>query len=78
MLWGMKRGWKIAGASVLVLALVLLLLFLRAIRVPQAQIASAQGKAVPDFTLKDQDGHDFTLSSLRGSPVLLIFYRGYW
>jgi len=78
MLWGMKRGWKIAGASVLVLALVLLLLFLRAIRVPQAQIASAQGKPVPDFTLKDQDGHDFTLSSLRGSPVLLIFYRGYW
>ena len=74
----MKRGWKFAAISVIVLAVVLLLLFLRAIRVPPPQIASAQGKSAPNFTLKDQDGHDFTLSSLRGSPVLLIFYRGYW
>ena len=73
----MKR-WKIAVVATVVLVLVLLLLFLRAIQVPKPQIASAQGKLVPDFTLKDQDGHDFTLSSLRGSPVLLIFYRGYW
>ena len=42
------------------------------------QIADAGGKSAPDFTLKDQDGHDFTLSSLRGNPVLLIFYRGDW
>ncbi len=78
MLSRMKRGWKIAGIAVLVLAAVLLLLFLRVMRVPKPQIASAVGKPAPDFTLKDQDGHDFTLSSLRGSPVLLIFYRGYW
>jgi len=74
----MKRGWKIAGLSVLVVAILLLLVFLRAIRVPKPQIESAVGKPAPDFTLKDQDGRDFTLSSLRGSPVLLIFYRGYW
>jgi len=74
----MKRGWKIAGLSVLVLSAVLLLLFLRANRVPKPQIASASGKPAPDFTLKDQDGQDFTLSSLRSRPVLLIFYRGYW
>jgi len=74
----MKRGWKIAGFSVLVLAAVLLLLFLRGIRVPKPQIESAAGKPAPDFTLKDQDGRDFSLSSLHGSPVLLIFYRGYW
>ena len=74
----MKRGWTIAGLSVLVLAIVLLLLFLRANRVPKPQIASAAGKPAPDFRLKDQNGQDFTLSSLRGSPVLLIVYRGYW
>ncbi len=73
----MSRRWKIA-LPVLVLALAILFLMLRAMRVPAPQIASAQGKAAPDFTVKDQDGRDFTLSSLRGAPVLLIFYRGYW
>ena len=32
------------------------------------------GKPAPDFTLKDVDGHEFTLSSLRGKPVLLDFW----
>ncbi len=31
------------------------------------------GKPAPDFTLKDVDGHGFTLSSLRGKAVLLDF-----
>jgi cytochrome oxidase Cu insertion factor (SCO1/SenC/PrrC family) len=74
----MKRGWKIAGLGVLVLAIVFLLVFLRANHLPKPQVASAVGKPAPDFTLKDQNGQDFTLSSLRGGPVLLIFYRGYW
>ena len=45
---------------------------------PRPQITSAAGKQVPNFTLKDQSGNDFRLSSLRGQRVLLIFYRGYW
>ena len=28
----------------------------------------------PDFTAKDQNGNDFTLSSLRGRDVILYFY----
>jgi thioredoxin-dependent peroxiredoxin len=28
----------------------------------------------PDFTLPDQDGHEVTLSSLRGRPVVVYFY----
>jgi len=74
----MKRGWKIAGGVLLALVVILGSLFWRAIQVPRPQIASAQGKPAPNFTVKDQDGRDFTLSSLRGAPVLLIFYRGYW
>jgi len=73
-----KRGWKIAGGVVLAVVVIFGLLFWRDTRVPKPQIASAEGKRAPDFTLKDQDGHDFTLSSLRGTPVLLMFYRGYW
>jgi cytochrome oxidase Cu insertion factor (SCO1/SenC/PrrC family) len=74
----MKRGWKITGGIVLALIVVLGILFLRALRVPPPQVASAAGQMAPDFTLQDQDGRGFTLSSLRGDPVLLIFYRGYW
>jgi|SRR5579875_161746 len=32
------------------------------------------GEEAPDFTLKDQNGEEVTLSKLRGSPVVLYFY----
>lgn len=39
----------------------------------------AVGEVAPDFTLEDQNGHKVTLSDARGkSPVVLVFYRGYW
>ena len=34
----------------------------------------AVGERAPDFTLLDQDRQPVTLSALRGSPVLLVFY----
>jgi peroxiredoxin len=34
----------------------------------------AVGEPAPDFTLRDQDRQPVTLSALRGSPVLLVFY----
>ena len=42
------------------------------------QAAPSVGQPAPDFTLNDQDGKPFTFSSLRGSRVVLVFYRGYW
>jgi cytochrome oxidase Cu insertion factor (SCO1/SenC/PrrC family) len=45
---------------------------------PRPQITSAEGKLAPDFTLKDQQGKNLHLASLRGKRALLIFYRGYW
>jgi cytochrome oxidase Cu insertion factor (SCO1/SenC/PrrC family) len=45
---------------------------------PKPQSQFADGQPAPDFTLNDQDGRPFTLSSLRGSRVVLVFYRGYW
>jgi len=32
----------------------------------------------PDFSLLDQDGRTVGLSDLRGTKVVLVFYRGYW
>ena len=37
------------------------------------------GQVAPDFTLQDQEGRLVNLSAARAkSPVVLIFYRGYW
>jgi len=39
----------------------------------------AVGELAPDFTLEDQNHNKITLSDARGkSPVVLVFYRGYW
>ena len=45
---------------------------------PRPEIASAEGKSAPNFTLLDQHGKTVRLAPLRGRRVLLIFYRGYW
>jgi peroxiredoxin Q/BCP len=34
------------------------------------------GETAPDFTLKDGDGNDWTLSNQRGKTVVLLFYPG--
>jgi thioredoxin-dependent peroxiredoxin len=34
----------------------------------------AKGEMAPDFEAPDQDGTEFRLSSLRGSPAVLYFY----
>ena len=36
------------------------------------------GVAAPDFTLADQTGKPVRLADFRGSPLLLVFYRGHW
>ena len=39
----------------------------------------AVGEIAPVFTLEDQNKNKISLSDSRGkSPVVLVFYRGYW
>jgi len=39
----------------------------------------AVGDPAPDFTLEAHHGGKVTLSESKGkSPVVLVFYRGYW
>ena len=38
------------------------------------RVMTAVGDTAPDFTLKDQNGNDVTLSGLRGKPVVIVFY----
>lgn len=37
------------------------------------------GEVAPDFALSDQNGKQVKLSkAVKKSPVLLVFYRGFW
>jgi peroxiredoxin len=45
---------------------------------PDQRPSVAVGSSAPNFTALDADGLDFRLADLRGSHVLLKFYRGYW
>jgi peroxiredoxin Q/BCP len=40
----------------------------------EGDVAVEEGAEAPDFTLTDDQGEAVTLSSLRGSPVVLYFY----
>ena len=37
-------------------------------------MALAEGDKAPDFTLRDQNGDELTLSDLRGETVVVYFY----
>ncbi len=36
-----------------------------------------EGTQAPDFTLKDSEGREVTLSEFRGKRVVLVFNRGF-
>jgi peroxiredoxin len=78
---GLAAGPGIAGYALGGIAAVPALLFLLATAtsgLPNQQLAVAVGAPAPDFSLGDAEGRPFRLSELRGAPVLLKFYRGYW
>ena len=54
------------------------LISLSFVAAPPSAAAAAPG-APPPFALQDLDGKTVTLESSEGSsPVLVVFYRGYW
>ena len=64
-----------------ILNVILLLLAVSATDVFAQTVSKPLGAGVfaPDFTLMDQNGRKVSLSDSKGkSPVLLVFYRGYW
>lgn len=73
----MSQRMKIA-IMILLTMLPSLSLFGQSMKLPSPQKQFVSGAEAANFTLKDQDGRDVTLSKLRGNPVLLVFYRGYW
>ncbi|HCK84878.1 MAG TPA: alkyl hydroperoxide reductase [Hyphomonadaceae bacterium] len=45
---------------------------------PRRSSALTLGRALPDFSVQDESGHEVFSASWRGRPTVLIFYRGNW
>ncbi len=41
-------------------------------------VGPAIGDGAPSFALPDQSGRTVRLEDFRGSPLLVVFYRGHW
>lgn len=68
----------LAGLNVVVATAFLWLLYVHSAHLPASLHAPAVGSPAPDFALTDQHGQPIQLASLRGQPVVLVFYRGFW
>lgn len=53
-------------------------IFIMISAMPKVKPGVEVGKPFVDFTTLDSDGNEFILSSLKGKPILLVFYRGHW
>jgi cytochrome oxidase Cu insertion factor (SCO1/SenC/PrrC family) len=73
----MSRRRKILLVALFIL-LAAVVLVVSKMTLPKPQSSFINLQPAPDFTLSDQNGEPFTLSGLRGSRVVLVFYRGYW
>ena len=66
------------GLSVVLLSLGGVFNFVLA-KIPAAPTVLRVGEPAPDFTLPDASGAPVSLASFRErTPVVLVFYRGYW
>ena len=69
-------GGILAGTTI---AIVVLYFGLYALKGQSVQTpAVAVGELALDFTALDHEGNGFSLSSLRGHPVLFKIFRGHW
>lgn len=77
-----KRARAVATVSAALATLgtagFLLLVHVGTRQVPPAPKELAVGTTAPDFTLPDEAGRPVTLAAFRGTPTLLVFYRGAW
>lgn len=69
-------GYLVGALAIIPASLFLLGTFTSGL--PHQQPAVAVDELAPDFSGLDAYGKEFRLSDLRGTPVLLKFYRGYW
>jgi hypothetical protein len=75
---GRPRATLSAVVAVLATSAFVLYVHELSYRLPPPPKDIAVGTMAPDFTLPDETGRPVVLSSLRGHPTLLVFYRGYW
>ena len=72
------HAWLALAVSLLLFGLGSYVNFVLA-RIPAEPVVLRVGEPAPDFTLTDAAGRPMSLADYRGqTPVVLVFYRGYW
>ena len=73
-LWsGIGLGLSVACATALIGYVYVL-----SYQLPDQDKVITVGEIAPGFEIPDQDGRTVRLADFRGSPVVLVFYRGFW
>ena len=75
---GRRLAPLLAGLNIALAGAFLWLLYVHSAHLPPSLRAPAVGSMAPDFALTDQRGQPIQLASLRGKPMVLVFYRGFW
>lgn len=75
---GRRLAPLLAGLNIAIAGAFLWMLYVHSAHLPPSPHAPAVGSLAPDFALTDQRGQPIQLASLRGKPLVLVFYRGFW
>jgi hypothetical protein len=74
-----EPGWIGGGLAAVAIAVGLVWIALGLVAPQSRQQPTIRvGGPLPDFEAPDHEGRIFRLSSLRGQPILLKFFRGHW
>ena len=76
--WKRVYGWLQMTAAFFLSALFGFYIFSYSYQLPSANSTLAQGATPTNFTLKDHEGNDVSLTDFRGQTVIVCFYRGHW
>lgn len=76
----LKRGLATTGLllTLLLVGMFNWYVFRHSYALPESAEAPATEALAPDFTLRDQNDRDVSLSDFHGKKVVLVFYRGDW
>jgi hypothetical protein len=82
-IWAIRRRpsfWSVSGAVVSVLAAGLLVfyVFVLSYQLPGDATVVRVGDKAPGFALADHTGNTVRLADFDGTPLVMVFYRGFW
>ena len=76
--WTRAFSSLLLTGAVLITCLFCFYVFVYSYQLPKSSNALAVSQIPTNFTLKDHQGNDVSLTDFRGKHLIITFYRGYW